>query len=446
MLKTKMLPLSVLLLPLTLIAAACGSDHPTKNPNQNPPEEPPPERTYCEVATLGCKRQLECGAVVYNHETTEADCVAETRCADFTKEQLSALGVSLDTTALDTCLDAVEALSCAEVASLRKGFGPALASCNQVTKGSRAEGESCGGLVFDDCAPGLECQFTDTCPGTCTPKLEKCTQDGCAADEYCSYATEHCEKRASEGEACELNLIRDPARRSCVEGTYCGAAEEQPATCLATVAEGASCAECLDPECCEAGSYCAPDGDAPLTCVARGAEGASCNFFVGCSEGLFCDFSAATCRQPGGEGDTCNDSSGACALGFVCDATRRCAREGAPVNESVEVLADGTACARGDVCALGTTCVDATGKPLVDPDGTGTCATTLGQPGDTCEPSFDAFACERGVCDFGTGKCPTLRATGDACPVDGLDTACPLGLCLSGVCAGPDDLTCIVSS
>ncbi|MCK6545956.1 hypothetical protein L6R52_08810 [Myxococcota bacterium] len=446
MTKTKSTMFPVLLLPLALLAA-CGGDQPTKDPNQNPPEEPPPERTYCEVTELGCKRQIECGAVVFNHETTEADCVAATRCGDFTKDQLTELGVALDEDAVDACLGAIEALSCAEIASLRNGFGAALAVCNTLTVGTRAEGESCGGLVFDDCAPGYECRFTDTCPGTCVAEVEKCTQDGCAADEYCSYATEQCVEKAALGETCELNLINDVTRRTCVEGTYCGAAENQAPTCLAVIAAGQSCAECLDPDCCETGYYCAPDGEAPQTCVARSAEGESCNFFASCAEGLFCDFTAGSCAQPGALGDACNDSAGACALGLVCDAaTSRCAREGLPVVEPVDVLPEGSACARGDVCAIGTTCVDANGKPLLDPEGTGTCERTLGQPGDTCEPSFDAFACAKGLCDFNTNKCPELRTVGEACPVDGLDTSCPLGLCLSGVCAGPDDLSCVASS
>ena len=430
---------------LLLMAQACAGEDPAQTPNPPPPA---PARSYCEVSKLGCERQLECGAVVYNHHRDVDDCLESTGCAAFTDAQLDELGVQLDAAAVDACLAAIEALSCEHVAALRHGFGAGLEACRTLTKGSIAEGGDCRGVVFDDCAPGAECVIGDMCPGTCTATVAKCDQTSCGTGEYCSYATERCVPMATIGEPCEGNLPFDYYRRSCTAGSYCALHQDDVIwTCEPVIARGGSCATCLDPECCEAGTYCStPDSDPATVCVDRLEAGGACNFAAQCDEGLYCDFSTGTCKAPGPLGAVCTDSTGACAVGLRCaieaDGVGRCARPEAPVAEPAPLLEEGEACDRASICPLGMACVDPSGELVIGPDATGVCAPTLGQPGDACEPSFDAFACAEGLCNFATGQCPIRLQVGDACELSGIDSACPFGLCLQGKCAAASDLVC----
>lgn len=429
---------------LTLVLACSGAEE------EPLPNKPPPvvvERTLCEVQAAGCKRQVACGAVVYNHARTEAACVAETDCAAFTKDVLTDLGVELDHDAVDACVAAIEALSCEEVAALRLGFGDDLELCSKVTVGSVPAGGECHGLGFDDCAPGLTCTYEDACPGTCLATREACVQGGCGEDAYCSYATGSCEPLELLGAACEGNLPSDYGRRTCAGENVCAWTEDGEWTCTAPRLAGASCDECTDPECCERGFFCnVTDGEDAYLCLARRQAGEDCYFAPQCSEGLYCDFDTGTCRASGLENESCSNSIGSCALGLVCrfeGDTGTCGPAELPLPDRAVLLAIDDACERGDVCPLGATCVDGNGLPISgDPGATGTCRAALGQPGVACEPSFDAYACAEGLCNFATGLCPSAIAVGDACDEEGLDTGCPFALCLGGKCVGPTELVC----
>ncbi len=431
------------LIPLFVAVACSGADSPE---DLEPVDrEPPVERAYCEAMKAGCERQIACGAVVFNHADTVAECVELTGCAAFTKAQLTDLGVTLDTARLDACVDAMESLDCEEVGALRFGFGPSLDVCDRLAKGSLEEGAECNGLVFDDCGAGLECTYDLSCPGTCTPAFEKCTQGSCGAGSYCSYELERCVPLGAVGAACEPNLVGDDHRKSCADGSYCAYIEDPGAwACAETIALGASCEACFDPACCETGAYCDYAGDSPV-CAPRVEAEESCFFTAMCSEGLFCDFDTNACATPGGEGAACNGSSGGCLLGLECatEGDAMICRATVAQNPTRRpILAAGADCDSGSVCGLGYGCVDGEGAPLLDPLATGKCEATLGLPGSACDATIDAFACAEGVCNFATGMCPARLDVGEACEFEGLDTSCPYGLCFDGKCAAAGELVC----
>ncbi|MEQ8274376.1 MAG: hypothetical protein RMA76_44760 [Deltaproteobacteria bacterium] len=423
------------------VAAACsGADSPDPTPVE------PVERTFCEAMTAGCKVQISCGAVVYNHATTVEACVEQTGCAAFTKPLLTDLGVALDVRRLDACIDVFEGLECDQVAALRFGFNDTLAMCDHLAKGTAEEGAECSGLVFDDCGEDLECTYDLACPGTCRPRAESCTQGSCGAGQYCSYAQERCVPLGAIGEACEQNFPGDDHRVSCAVGSFCAYQETGDSLCAETIAKGSSCEACSDPSCCERGSYCEyGDGSAAPVCVDRAARGEGCFFAAMCNEGLFCDFDTNTCATPAGEGGACNGSSGGCQLGLVCADTIEgglCSKPDFAAPERAELLDAGDACDASSVCAIGLTCVDANGDLLSDFFATGTCERALAVAGTTCSSSIDAHACAEGLCDFATETCPSRKVVGEVCANEGLDTGCPFGLCLGGKCAAADELVC----
>jgi hypothetical protein len=155
-----------------------------------------------------------------------------------------------------------------------------------------------------------------------------------------------------------------------------------------------------------------------------------------------------------GAGDPC-DSTNDCRNGLVCDPTTRTCREpnagsdGAPGSDAVAA----TDAAAASDATPGTDAVvttDAAGGPdASNLDAAG------GTDATTCAPCTTAIDCGAGgICDPLTGCCTTLPGT-DAAPPPGTDAGgspgdpCTLGTfcadgtaCCSGTCCGPGDMCC----
>lgn len=417
----------------TAFAVACGDSEqqPDKQPNQNPP---PPALTYCDGYVRGCERQVECGVVVYNHAATKEECLAQTGCALVATATLSAQGIELDKSKIDLCKTKIDTLSCEELSEFRGGAPRGLDTCASFTRGTLDEGEACSSLGFEACKDGMTCDFGDaTCPGACKAIPVACTQTSCEAGEYCSYQSGECVALALEGELCEPNMINDLTRKSCANDLHCFAEFEQDARCTVRVPLGDACDVSLDVELCAVGSYCSPESETP-TCVARVGVGETCNFVGMCNEDLYCDFASNTCAVQKKAGETCNDSAGACELGYKCDETCKLPGDIIEVVEPKTIAREGEECGVGIVCGLGTICA-------ITGENEAKCAAARA-PGEECEAAIDAFACAKGLCNFNTNECPEILEVGDTCAPDGLYTGCPLALCLNGKCAAADELVC----
>lgn len=430
-------------------AAACSDD---KEPANNAPDAgsipdsgsnpdsgstpdgggEPPALTYCDGYQRGCERQIECGVVVYNHASSVADCLSQTACAQVATATLAAHGVELDAAKIADCKAKIDDLSCEELSRFRGGAPEGLESCAVFTRGTADEGEACSALGFEACKDGLSCDFgAGQCPGACTRIPVPCTQDGCEAGEYCSYLSGECVAQRGEGAICEPNAIGDLARRSCQTGLHCFAEIDQDPKCVARIPLGESCDVTIDVELCAEGSYCDPDS---AKCVARNSENGSCNFVGMCREDLYCDFSSNLCRPQGRAGEACNDSAGSCALGLACDQVCKPAGEVKAPVDPVTIARSGEPCGVGIVCGLGLVCA-------LDAENNAICAAAFA-PGAACESAYDAFSCERGLCNFTTDTCPQVLNVGEACAPDGLYTGCPLALCINGKCASAAELSC----
>jgi hypothetical protein len=239
-----------------------------------------------------------------------------------------------------------------------------------------------------------------------------------------------CVERIALGAACGLGSL------ACEEDGYC---DSEKRVCTPLAGRGDACTLGA----CTAGLVCGEDG----RCEPLRALGEPCSRAVfpngGCELALTCV--EGTCRQPGGEGEACENSlgggyagigglgalvAGACLPGLYCDA-----REG--VGTCRPTVPDGSVCDDVVRCSGGHPCI---GMTISLPDfraTPGVCG-PWGDVGAPCTPPGDAqmsvvTACPQTTrCDAATATCrprdvPAL-SLGDACDPD-LAERCAEGTC-----------------
>lgn len=243
---------------------------------------------------------------------------------------------------MQECLDELSARSCDELGD------PDPESCDQAATGTVERGGDCTTDI--ECEGDSICHFADSCPGTCSAKLnagEACSgDDQCKDGLDCSDDTQRCVAPAQEGDECEGGVAPPCASDS----LFClGDDEEEdtPGTCraVADVFTGEPGDECNfdDGPLCREGAACVimdldpATGEIALECVEVVDEGEDCRFGAPnpCEAGSYCaDISLAaldfegTCEPYAEPGDDCDPAVLLmCGLGAVCvpnDSGARC--------------------------------------------------------------------------------------------------------------------------
>lgn len=181
--------------------------------------------------------------------------------------------------------------------------------------------------------------------------------------------------------------------------------------------DGGTCAElppptsrsCAKGEACPVGSQCVTKWDKPR-CAKPAAVGMPCEVTPMCDTGLHC--SGGLCTELAGAGGSCTTSEG-CAYNMVClPLTKTC----------TPLPGAGKPCVMGfPQCQAGLSC-------FTKKKGEGTCIEPVGQ-GAECTMHAN---CKSGFgCDFKSGTCVALPATGKPC-FDGY--LCSAGWCDAGTC------------
>jgi hypothetical protein len=353
-----------------------------------------PARDFCrELVALQVAASQRCGSL---SDAGVAETVDAMR-ADCEKWPLPRRGFS--DTAAEACLQLHRAATCTTV------IDPAV--CEAVTPGLvEADGACFSG---PECASGLYCDPSATCPGVCRPRVaigqpasfaEQCVPEAFLTEGMCA-------ARVSLGASCAASTPLG-ARRECVQGGFCNTSSICVALSLG--GPGDDCTAPVYPPCALGLSCEPPDG-----CVAFVGEGEACGFFgPPCQEGLVC--ASSVCVRPGVKGETCNFEK-TCAPNHFC--------------ERVPGQFDGVCTLR---IAAGQPC-DSHGNVICEPGlfcdvaGSGTCEPQLPM-GSAC--SLDEECRPLARCSGQPTKtCTPLGSVGAAC-VAGND--CLSGTCLSSRC------------
>lgn len=334
-----------------------------------------------------------------------------------------------------------------------------LASC----EAPRVDGAACN--VDADCANGF-CRS-----GTCDPNGE--AGDACSSSSDCRWPLgclgSTCTERRALGEPCTDasdcagfichtdGLCGRPLGASCSTGD-CRAPNHCDGTCLAPLADGASCPSddaCTSGFCDRTAHTCGPrppplgmGGTCALTSDCE--TGLECLSSVclrpcgeGCPSGEFCDFdtSPTHCEPARSDGSGCNDDE-ECASGF-CDGSDTCRTRpglGDPCSGFGEcgfrAYCDGGVCVArrgpGQSCSGFEACL----QPYVCLTGTCERISLACEPapiGDQC--TYLRFCEADGYCDPSTFRCTPRVGAGAACT--------PLGLGEDSCAAG---LTCVIGA
>ncbi|MDY0002358.1 MAG: calcium-binding EGF-like domain-containing protein [Polyangia bacterium] len=250
-------------------------------------------------------------------------------------------------------------------------------------RGLQTLGEEC--RVPWECAEGLRCvEFGDV--SICArfaDQGEHCFSDEeCAEDLLCEWASGTCQEGAQAGEACafadEGNPIPGTETIRCLRNLSCDPVTHTCSTgyCL----QGAPCSDIFS------------DTDCPVTTYCVG------NFAT-----------RASCQVPGGVGAPCSKAAD-CQSGF-CD----------PFDEECKSLLS-----IGELCFDNLECVSGFCNSFL-----GYCASKVG-PGQPC-PSFNSDECFQGYCDTSVPAMPTCRSYSTE------GGSCPTGI----ECDPEDDLACV---
>jgi hypothetical protein len=279
-----------------------------------------------------------------------------------------------DADAARACLEASKTASCT-------GVGPE--ACRRVVVGLAPLGADCFEL---DCAPGLTCDISATCPGRCVEAPSRVAIGAsCAANQACvSDAT-------CVNDVCVANAYHLDAGSSCdpALGVFCGLGLQCVGDgCIPLSAEGESCAPPLQ---CIGGLRCSPQ----RVCEAPPPPGAVCDQARQCRDDLFCGTD-----DPAGEGQCLRkvQLGGLCAPGqHQCSPGLTCVPDDSGFGVCRQSASRGTACQPGaedTFCALGLYCSASALNPQ------GTC---LDQKvgGAKCTRAFE---CRSFVCG-GDGTC-----------------------------------------
>jgi len=228
----------------------------------------------------------------------------------------------------------------------------------------------------------------------------------------------------------------------CVDGLYCARTDSCPGACQPFVGEGGWCTSDGDLTCdpslvCRSG-----------TCQQRFSAGDPCDTSSSSdcfNDGFWCDTDMGICREPVGEGETCETFGARCQTGLRCIGLPfdpgTCAppsNDGGPCYDQLDCmdgltclgsmpgmlgscsprLGIGESCTSGSDCEIELRCLD--GSCAARADLGEACSTGFG-----AEPCADGFVCDGSVCAY-------ARFPGDACD-DGM-SVCASSLCRSGTC------------
>jgi hypothetical protein len=332
------------------------------------------------------------------------------------------------------CLEESRALSCHDqfgTPYVATGSG----ACARMLKGTVEANGDCylSYLTTDECQPGLYCSMSDSCPGSCKPRLEAgadCSGEQCVAGYQC--VADQCAPAPKEGEPCG----------TCGDGLLCRPSELAGArVCSRLVAEGESCShsgECPYQTSCLGGK-----------CRHAAAAGEVCSSPSQCPDGFACiadDVGVGTCQAAPGEDQDC-DQGGHCGNPFDCISLQaggaKCAKVG--FDEACDVdscpggfcseglcvplLGEGEPCTGKETdfhreCEVGFSCIP------VDTSLTSFACQAPGTVGAACAA---AFHCSReAYCNLKTHECEAALKLDQPCAAEG---SCEPPLrCTAGKC------------
>ncbi len=364
-----------------------------------------PVPDYCaRYAQALCQRQFFCrlsaeeGTPCIRRET--AACVA--RMASVA-DALAAGRMTFRASTSDACL-----LSLPEYYCITRDLLGASAACDEMFRGTVANGEVCvpGGAPV--CANGYCPARVATCPARCQPFATEGSACGGDADVRCGAGlvcvAGVCRSALAEGATCDPTASTCGARMRCVT---VGARS----TCQTLRTSGLPC---------EADAQCVNGLCASGFCAGGRALNDSCSAAFECGEGLACgdiDPSPAVdrrCIAGVARDGACTADQQNCAIGLRCAA-----------NRCVPLVAyAGDPCSASE-CVAGLWCRRDAGASL------GVC-TARGAMGAACDPSNAAGSCAAPLVCGASGVCGAAAAVGEACAADGV---CASRRCVDGRCA-----------
>ena len=381
-----------------------------------------------------CRTSVESGAACIVREM--ATCERER--APFVAA-LRAGTLTYDARASEACLSSLP-----EVLCVTNSLIAASPRCNEVFRGTVANGGRCDPMGAPVCANGYCPALATACPATCLPfaadamPCDDTRLDGAPCAPGLACVARVCRPALAAGTRCEASPT------ACAPGLACVSAGGA-ATCFARLPASVACTandQCVSRLC--AGGFCAGglDANAPCTlslqcpenlscidvdpgpgldrrCAMGAAAGAPCTAMANtCGIGLACsgDAAGSVCvlAYPG-NGDAC---AGACPGSLWCRPNTdtmlgTCVRNGAA----------GAACSASDPYG---TCI---APAVCAPEGT---CRAPGAVGATCRTGFDRM-CADGLFCGPDGRCATRAAAGAPCVAG--DRACVDGYrCTAGRC------------
>ncbi len=311
---------NLLLLSLSaslLLAVGCGSD-PDDGGSGSPATLGTPTEICAEYSTHFCGKISSCAPLMLDAFFGGTD--GCTNAFSSSCEHGVALdGVALTRASLDSCLDAVDAMTC-------DAFGGDL----EVPDACVFAGTLDDGAVCEDNnqCQSSNCYVADGDCGTCQPGAsavgDSCAQADCPSTLYCDEDGDVCAERDAAGAPCKQG--------SCVLGQQCVMPDEtsDTGTCQPYAAQGAPCNDQgIGQAGCNvlAGLFCNPTSN---TCepIATAALGEACGFIDGaltfCGGGSACgDMDqmtfAGTCVARVAAGESCSDGfQNTCEVGLEC--------------------------------------------------------------------------------------------------------------------------------
>jgi hypothetical protein len=219
-------------------------------------------------------------------------------------DSINAGRATLDATASQACLSALDAAGC----GFRDSYN-VNAACSGYIKGTVMNGVGCRSSL--ECATGFCAAVAEGCAGTCKGFATagfSCANALCDAASYCNADNSVCVALPTTNQACNLNGL------SCQAGLVCHNVDSSGdnGTCGAVAKSGAACTYSGD---CDVGLYCDP-GTSPGKCAPLLQSGATCTAYDACQA----PFDCIGLTAPGG---TSTGSTGKCAawldIGKTCD-------------------------------------------------------------------------------------------------------------------------------
>ncbi len=361
-----------------------------------------------------------------------------------------------------------------------KADGTACDDGNRCTQTDTCVAGACVGANAVVCTAAGQCRVA----GTCNPATGLCSDPPAANGTACNDGnqctqTDTCVAGACVGanavvctaaDQCHLAGTCNPATGSCsspakANGTVCddGNACMQTDTCVAGACVGANAVVCTAADQCHLAGTCNPaTGSCSSPAKANGTacdDGDRCTGTDACVAGV-CVGTPVVCAGPDSchLAGTCDPATGLCSGspkpdGTPCDDGNRCTQADACVAGTC-FGASPVVCAASDQCHVTGTCNPATGLCSNPPAGDGTpcddgsrCTQTdvciagacAGGNPVVCAPQDSCHSA--GTCDPATGACShPMQANGTPC--DDGNRCTQTDVCIAGVCAGGNPVTC----